>query len=199
MDIPLFLEDNRLVLTDTMTDRSPVYVYAHTVIPLLISKIRRENLKEVYLYHPFPEKALEDIKKYFDIIEAAGGVVRNENGDVLFIYRRGVWDLPKGKIEEGETAEQTALREVKEECGVEELSNEKFLEKTYHLFKEGGRRKMKITHWFLMEAPSASDLRPQSLEGIEQVRWISPGDEDFKNTARVYESIRLILSKLNFW
>jgi len=199
MNITLYLEDSQLVLTDSLQEREPVYLYRHTVIPLLIAKIRREKIPRVYLYHHDPRQALEDIKKYFDVIEAAGGIVRNEKGEVLFIYRRGVWDLPKGKIEPGEPPERAALREVKEECGLSRLQNRGYFLPTYHLFKEGGRRKMKITHWFLMRASSDEILRPQGLEGIEKVAWISPGDNRLREKGKIYGSVRNILRMLDFW
>jgi len=198
MDITLYLEDHEMILTDRLQEGAPVYLYKYAIIPVLIAKIKREQIPKLYLYHPSPEEALRDITKYFDVIEAAGGIVKNEKGEMLFIYRRGIWDLPKGKVEGGETAEQTALREVKEECGLKDVRIREYFRPTYHIFKEGGRRKMKITHWYLMDASSEEKLEPQGKEGIEKVAWVPPKDRDFLQNAKTYGSVRNILRQLDF-
>ncbi len=194
MKTTLYLEDNQLILTDDIQDKINIFHYDFTIIPLLISKIKKENWKEAYLYHPEPEKALEDIKKYFDLIEGAGGIVFNEKNEILFIYRRGIWDLPKGKIEQNESADQAALREVKEECGIGNLKLIGFHKKTHHIFKEKGRRKMKITHWYIMQASSHEKTNPQKIEGIEKVEWLEPQQVLEQN---IYTSIKHLIRELN--
>ncbi|NPA42993.1 MAG: NUDIX domain-containing protein [Chlorobi bacterium] len=198
MEITFFLEDRKLILTDRLREGFPLYVYAHTVIPLLLTKIRKEDLSTVYLYHPDPARALEDFKKYFDVIEAAGGIVFHPDGRILFIYRRGIWDLPKGKMEPGETPEETALREIKEECGLENLRPRRYFTRTYHLFKEQGRRKMKITHWYLMDAPPDAAPAPQGREGIEKTEWLPPHYPELYEPGKVYGSVKSLLEKLEF-
>lgn len=106
----------------------------------------------------------------FEVIEAAGGVVMKE-GQMLFIFRNGKWDLPKGKLEEGETIAFCAVREVEEECGVSDLEIVSPLTKTYHTYQEGDQLILKITHWFLMNCTDESLLTPQTEEGIELVEW----------------------------
>ncbi|WP_445665096.1 NUDIX hydrolase [Fodinibius sp. AD559] len=113
-------------------------------------------------------------------VTAAGGVVfkRKDNEDlsVLSIFRRGVWDLPKGKLEEGETIEECAVREVAEEVGVSVLPKIVFeLPETYHEYEQGGTHYGKITHWFGMRFPDEAELTfsPQTEEDIEKVNWIS--------------------------
>ncbi len=199
MEIILYLEDRELILTDRLQDKGHLYHYEFTVIPVLVSKIKKEDLKRVYLYHPKPEDALNDLEKYFDLIEGAGGIVVNEKGEVLFIYRRGVWDLPKGKMEAGEDAGQTAVREVQEECGLKELNLVNYLQDTIHIYKEEGRRKMKITHWYLMKASSQSVIEPQKIEGIEKVAWRSKEDVMSDSEGRMYKSIRHLLENLHFF
>jgi 8-oxo-dGTP pyrophosphatase MutT (NUDIX family) len=114
--------------------------------------------------------AWETFKDEFKVIEAAGGVVMKEE-QMLFIFRNGKWDLPKGKLEEGESIEFCAVREVEEECGVTDLEIVSPLTKTYHTYQQGDQLILKITHWFLMNCTDESPLTPQTEEGIELVEW----------------------------
>ncbi len=107
-------------------------------------------------------------------IQAAGGLVLNERGEVLFMFRRGKWDLPKGKLDPGETLEACALREVEEETGVGELKLRRFLLVTEHEYEEKGINILKETHWYLMETNGDQRLIPQAEEDISELRWIGP-------------------------
>lgn len=113
-------------------------------------------------------------------VTAAGGVVyqQNENDTlkVVLIYRRGVWDLPKGKLEEGETIKECAVREVAEEIGLTNHPKISFnLADTYHEYEEGGIRFGKTTHWFGMRMESVPDngFKPQIEEDIKKIRWVT--------------------------
>jgi 8-oxo-dGTP pyrophosphatase MutT (NUDIX family) len=110
------------------------------------------------------------------IIQAGGGLVVNEEGNVLFMYRRGKWDLPKGKRDSGETLEQCALREVAEETGVHQLELKKFLIVTKHEYEEHDSLILKESHWWLMKAMSNQPLIPQTEENITELKWIGPAD-----------------------
>ncbi len=109
----------------------------------------------------------------YKIVEAAGGLVQNQHGDWLFIYRNGMWDLPKGKLEKGESIENCAIREVAEECGIQEPTIIKPLKMTYHTYTLKGQRILKPTYWFLMTSSDDSELVPQTEEGISEVKWVS--------------------------
>ena len=109
----------------------------------------------------------------YQIIEAAGGLVQNADSNWLFIHRNGVWDLPKGKLEAGETIEECAVREVAEECGIEEPTIIKQLTTTYHTYSIKGQRILKPTYWYVMKSTDTSELIPQTEEGITDVKWIS--------------------------
>ena len=113
---------------------------------------------------------------YFKFIEAAGGLVINDLGEILFIKRNGIWDLPKGKVEVGELVNQAALREVEEECGVKNLSIESKITDTYHTYALGEKTILKKTYWYLMRNSGGDKLIPQSEEGITQALWVSPTD-----------------------
>lgn len=108
------------------------------------------------------------------IIMAAGGVVQNEKGELLFIFRKKHWDLPKGKLDEGEKLEACAIREVQEETGLSNVQLGKFIDTTVHEYVEDGEHITKKTAWYLMKGSSLDTLVPQTEEHIEDIRWISP-------------------------
>lgn len=116
------------------------------------------------------EKLWADFNKIYKPITAAGGAVFNQEGKVLLIFRRDYWDLPKGKMDEGETPEETAIREVKEECGLVQLSLGPHLLDTWHTYEHKGNKVLKTTHWFRMETTD-KNLIPQTEEDIEQAVW----------------------------
>ena len=120
-----------------------------------------------------PERMIKNLFKEFCFIEAAGGVVTFE-GRILLIKRLGIWDLPKGKIEKEECSDVAAVREVKEECGIQnELQILKELESTYHVYQFGNRSFLKKTYWFHMHATHPEELIPQIEEDITECKWIS--------------------------
>ncbi len=106
------------------------------------------------------------------IIRAGGGLVLNEREEILMIYRRGSWDLPKGKLDDGETLECCAHREVREECGIGELWVGRELCTTQHTYTHNGEHIEKHTSWYLMLAPGQQTLVPQCEEDIEEVVWV---------------------------
>ena len=118
------------------------------------------------------------------IIRAAGGLVENDRGEVLFIYRRNKWDLPKGKIEDGELPDECALREVKEETGIRELELGSFLLITCHRYEEQGAEILKETHWYKMKAAGDQPMVPQLEEDITALKWVGKKqlDEMKQNT-----------------
>ena len=111
---------------------------------------------------------------------AAGGIVYNERKELLMIFRNGKWDLPKGKLEIGESTEECALREVKEECGLSDLTIVDVLEDTYHTYELSGKQILKRTYWYKMFASSQQRLRPEISEGITRVCWVGGNDIDNK-------------------
>ena len=118
-------------------------------------------------------KAFNDFCTLYEIIEAGGGVVKNPKGEVLMIFRRGFWDLPKGKMDPGENMMQTAAREVKEETGLTHIQVERHLTNTYHTYRTGkGKRVLKICTWFEMRTLD-TNLVPQLEEDIEEALWVN--------------------------
>ena len=109
----------------------------------------------------------------FKVIEAAGGIVQHRSSKkFLFIYRNQKWDIPKGRIEEGESVQYAAIREVEEETGVTDLVITRTLPTTLHLFHRNGKYRLKKTYWYAMETDFQGELNPQEEEGIQKAEWV---------------------------
>jgi len=130
----------------------------------------------------------EELKLQFKYIEAAGGLIKN-NEKFLFIYRLDKWDLPKGKIDKGETAINAAVRECEEECSIHELKVHSELPSTYHIYPYKDRFALKTTYWYLMESTYSGPLIPQTQENIEKAEWLSPDDIKKMVVKNTYPSV----------
>lgn len=126
-------------------------------------------------------------------IKAAGGLVFNHEDAILMIYRKGAWDLPKGKLDPGEPRKVAALREVSEETGLHRLSLLRKLIRTYHTYSLGNAvRVLKVTYWYLMMSDDTGKLTPQAEEGIEIARWVHTGELEHK-LSKSYANIRMVI------
>ena len=125
----------------------------------------------------FFHKDLDELKnaffKKFTLIKAAGGFVLNENKEVLMMFRREKWDLPKGKMDKKESFEECALRETEEETGLRNIKIVSPLITTYHTYHEGTRFILKETKWFTMNVKGEQELIPQQAEQITKLEWVS--------------------------
>jgi len=129
----------------------------------------------------------------FTRVEAAGGIVRNANGEYLFIKRFGIWDLPKGKLHRKEPASAGALREVTEETGLANLTLTRQLQSTYHIYTDRkGKEVLKETFWFEMWCEEDQKLVPQLEEDITEVKWFA-ADELHIPVQNTYASLRQLL------
>lgn len=135
-----------------------------------------------------------DFRAHFREIDAAGGLVSNDKGQLLLIHRLGKWDLPKGKREQGEEVAECALREVNEECGIHDLALGSPLPDTYHVYHLSGIRYLKRTFWFEMKS-NQQHLIPQMEEGITEVVWIDPAHIDW-NTMPSYPNIMNLIDRV---
>ncbi len=140
-----------------------------------------------------PEEAYANFCADFCAVEAAGGLVRNDCGKSLMIYRNGRWDLPKGHLESGETIEECAVREVEEETGIKVDSLGEKITETLHAYYMHERWEIKTTHWYSMRSLSQSP-KGQSEEGIERVEWCSPSQES-DNLKGSYPTIRQVFAQ----
>ncbi|MCG2462135.1 NUDIX domain-containing protein [Flavobacteriaceae bacterium F89] len=172
----VFVNESPLILTNKLSDttNNNYFLLNGSSINDAISALAKKKLDIAYIYHPNHEEILRKFAKKIPLVIAAGGVVTNKEGKVLFIYRNGKWDLPKGGVDKGETLEQAALREVEEETGVQGLKIENFLKTTYHIFKRNGNYKLKEVHWYAMRTSFKGDLVGEASEGIVKVKWKGP-------------------------
>lgn len=135
---------------------------------------------------------LSQLHSMFPSIHAGGGVVYNEKNALLMIFRRGKWDLPKGKMDEHEKIDECALREVSEETGLQHLTLVEKICDTYHIYAQDGQQLLKRTAWYKMQGTSKDTLLPQKEENILEARWVS--EKDLRPfAARSYEAIRDVL------
>lgn len=125
-------------------------------------------------------------------IIAAGGLVYNSDGDLLWMYRRGKWDLPKGKVDEGESIEECAVREVKEETGLRNIQLGRLIGTTQHNYTMNNIPYEKTTHWFVMHVNGEQKLQPQAEEDILELKWVAPIDMP-QYLADTYENIKEII------
>ncbi|MBI6119968.1 NUDIX hydrolase [Salegentibacter maritimus] len=191
----VFVNDIPLILS-TKKDFGENYVslpIKKVRIKRIIKKISKGELLYVNLYHEKEEKLLKHLFKKLRVVTAAGGMVFNDKDEILFIYRKKRWDLPKGKTEKNETIEASAIREVEEETGVEGLKVTKFLQKTYHIFKRKGRFRLKVTYWYEMRTSYEGDLRPETKEGIEKAKWKNLKKSQ-KALQKSYANIKLLFT-----
>jgi hypothetical protein len=112
------------------------------------------------------------LSSIFSFIDAAGGLVKNDESNYLFIFRRNKWDLPKGKLDRNETNEEAAIREVKEETGLKKINIDSFIRCTFHIYPLKGKFVLKTTNWYLMNAPGKQKLTPQTEEDITEILWL---------------------------
>jgi len=187
----VFINNLPIYLTANAEDHEQEYVYKLEEINLndLVEQLYEGRIPKAYLYHPDLRFLRKVFAQHFKVVKAAGGKVINPHGDVLFIFRNGVWDLPKGKIEKGEKKKEAAIREVEEETGVRNLRITKRLETTYHIYKFKGKTVLKVSYWYQMYTDFSGALHPQIEEGITQVSWLN-SNQIAINLPHSYANIR---------
>ena len=140
------------------------------------------------------EQLWSDFMSLYKLIEAAGGVVYNAKKEILLIHRLGVWDLPKGKIDDGETPEQAAIREVEEETGVGEITLGRLLAKSYHTYWMKEKRILKRTYWYEMHTTDTKTLVPQAEENIDKALW-TDWKTFWKTKSEIYRNILSVIQE----
>jgi ADP-ribose pyrophosphatase YjhB (NUDIX family) len=160
----------------------------------ILRDITSSPIKNHVIFHSDTDLVFSEVAKKFTQIQAGGGLVVNEKKQILFIFRNGKWDLPKGKIEANETSELGAIREVEEECGIKISRLDKLLDITYHTYMLDNKYILKSNYWYIMYADSSQILVPQSEENIEKVEWIDR-DKVESLLSKSYESISDLIHK----
>ena len=208
MHIKIYFNDKPLFLCDNIDEVVEPFVHhddavfideldSHTV-KSMIYEMQLEKIHAGVFFHANLEELKKAFFKKFTLVQAAGGLVKNERGENLLIFRRGKWDLPKGKLDKGESLEECAVREVEEETGLQNIKLLAPLLVTYHTYHEGTKFILKESHWYKMKTQSNQELTPQAEEDIQQVIWVSDKDlskymkEAFPSVVDVLESGRSI-------
>lgn len=185
-DIKIYFDDRIVVLTDKnikslSTDNHQVYVFENKKnLAKELSRFESSDDECLCIIHSDINELFEYTASCFRFIEAAGGLVTLTDSRILFIRRLGKWDLPKGKAEKNESLQETALREVMEECGLDHrLRIARELTNTYHTYYRKGNHILKRTAWFAMEYDGEDDhLVPQTSEDITDAVWLPESQLD---------------------
>lgn len=182
MHIKIYFQNKPLFLCDDIDEEIGPYVhhddavfvdeFSTPAINSMLHEMREPKIHAGILYHTKIDDLKKAVWKKFKVILAAGGVVLNQQKDILFIHRRGKWDLPKGKLDDKESLEVCAVREVKEETGLKEVKLIEPLLTTYHTYDESGKHILKESHWYLMHADAKQALKPQTEEDITEIKWV---------------------------
>lgn len=178
--------DKPLVLTDSLAGfakdvmQKPDAIFQDQLneasVRSMLQKMQEPQVSAGVFLHQCVEALLQAFKKHMTVIQAGGGLVHTDEKTFLLIFRRGKWDLPKGKQDKGETIAETALREVAEETGLTALQLEEPITVTYHTYQEKEELILKESHWFLMKSAQQESLTPQLEEDIEKCVWVKEAD-----------------------
>jgi 8-oxo-dGTP pyrophosphatase MutT (NUDIX family) len=178
-ETPLILTNTDGVLPEWKVDPATLVVKFLGKIKFLYNYIdmleKNPKYHRIVLHTADVDRMWADFQSIYKIIEAAGGTVHNAKNELLVIFRRDFWDLPKGKIDKGETPEQAAVREVQEETGLETVLLENHIINTYHTYSLKGKRILKKTYWYAMKT-TETKLIPQYTEDIERADWVNLAD-----------------------
>jgi 8-oxo-dGTP pyrophosphatase MutT (NUDIX family) len=172
----IYINEKVILLTDSEPKKKESYVNIDVEVfdlKIIYTWVIAHHSKLFYVLCNDTKAFLKSVAKSVTLIEAAGGLVKNENSEYLFIYRHDKWDLPKGKIEKEERTKVAAVREVEEECGIKVSNLDEKICKTYHVYISRGDVVLKKTHWFKMRCKGQIKLKPQKEEGITDARWFN--------------------------
>lgn len=203
MYIKIYFNDKPLFLCDEI--EASLQPYLHHDDAVFIDELNSHAVKSmihemqlpkihvgIYFHSDFEELKKAFYKK-FTLVQAAGGFVQNEKEEVLMMFRRGKWDLPKGKQDKKESAADCALRETEEETGLRNIELLNFLLTTYHTYHEGSHYILKETNWFRMKVQGSQKLIPQTEEDISKLVWVNQ-DNLNKYLENTFASVRDVLA-----
>ena len=194
----VFINEKKLSINNLPNDDEKNIAYEDfATIEMALDILENSSCQSVNLYGEDPDKIWDDFHDSFTNIEAAGGIVKNDENKVLFIHRLGKWDLPKGKLEPNESLEHAAVREVEEETGIQNLKLQNFIGSTYHTYREreNNAQILKTTFWYLMKSTDSKQLIPQTEEGITKVEWKSKDEILSEVLPNTFKNIELILKE----
>lgn len=202
----IYINEKPLILTDSISVKDSWHSQKKTLVVEYLNKTKQilqyidmlsksKKVDSVIMHSPNKKVLKKDFLSLMNVVEAGGGLVFNKKNELLVIFRRGSWDLPKGKIEKKEHKRLGALREVMEETGVDNVHINKKVGKTYHLFNhKGNKRSLKLTYWYSMTTDFENQLVPQAEEDIEKAEWVNP-QKFLKEYKPMFKNIYDIVSK----
>ncbi|TLX25591.1 NUDIX domain-containing protein [Chryseobacterium indologenes] len=195
----VFVNEKKLLISKHAEELEKKLVYEnYTTLEMALDLLENTSVQELNIFGENIDEIWSEFQKLFRIIEAAGGLVNNPQGETLFIKRLGKWDLPKGKMEKGESREESAVREIEEETGLKEVELVKFINTTYHIYIErNGEKILKCTHWFEMNFDGEDTSKPQIEEGITEVAWKNISQIENEVFPSTFKNIELIIKE--FW
>lgn len=202
MVVKIYFGDSPVFICDELTPviekyrHHPDTIYIDEMTSPAVNSLLHEIAKPGFhagiLFTADLERTKKMFWKHFTIVQAAGGLITNESNEILMIFRRGKWDLPKGKLDEGESLEACAIREVQEETGLKTVELGVFLLTTYHTYNDFGKHILKASHWYRMTAGASAQLIPQTEEDIHRIEWVSTSGLPEK-LANTFPSIRDVI------
>ena len=203
--ITIYFDDKPVFLCDEITPEINEYRHhpdavfideiSTSAINSLLHEINKPQFHAGIILGKDFAKLKEQFFKHFHLIRAAGGLVKNKKDEILMIFRRGKWDLPKGKLDENESIEECAKREVQEETGLQHLKIIRPIEITYHTYVQFGKHNLKESYWYLMKATSDEKLIPQTEEDITEIVWAKKDDLS-KYLANTFPTIEKVLKNV---
>ncbi|WP_144281184.1 NUDIX hydrolase [Chryseobacterium echinoideorum] len=194
----VFVNEKKLLISKNPENLEKILPFENfTTFEIALDLLQNTSTSELNVYGENIDEIWESFKKLFKIIEAAGGIVNNPSGEILFIKRLGKWDLPKGKMEKGESREESAVREIEEETGLRNVLLKDFINTTYHIYTErNGEQVLKYTHWFEMYFDGEDTSKPQIEEGITEVAWKNELEIEREVFPSTFKNIQLIINEL---
>ncbi len=185
-NITIYFDDKPVFLCDEITTKIDEYKHhpdavfidelSTPAINSLLHEISKPRFHAGIIYDKDFERLKEGFFRHFTVIKAGGGLVKNKKGEILLILRRGKWDLPKGKLDDNETIEECAKREVQEETGLRKIKVVRPVEITFHTYVQFGKHILKESHWYAMKATGDEPLIPQTEEDITEILWAKKED-----------------------
>lgn len=202
MQLKIYVDESPIYIIDKLTDdlkrksiqKDVLFIKDENLIKVntILNELKK-GTKEVIILADDVYRVKAVFTGNLTSIEAAGGIVQNEKKEILYIFRRGKWDLPKGKLEGNESPEICAAREIEEETGVKDLKLKHKIGETYHVYEDNKKSILKTSHWFYFVSKGKQFTAPQTEEDISEVKWIHTSriKEPMANT---YQNIKDILS-----
>lgn len=202
--IHIYINERPLIIAGLQTSLQPEFTGATTLfnptsaeVAQTIALLEKNQLPAVVFRSGEPVTLLEQVKSHFTVLVAAGGLVTNEAGDILLMFRRGKWDLPKGKQDDGETLEACALREVQEETGLKNVTLGHLITETFHYYSLKGKNILKHSYWYRMHFFGNELTIPQIEEDIMDIQWIRP-EHIARYMPYSYQNIVDVLTKAGY-